>query len=443
MAVSTTLLIRQSRTLALAVLLPVAFACDGGTQTVDPAAPDTTDNGGGGGELRTDLTVVVTVQGEAAEAAAALGSPAGRLSGAQVVVQGRSTGGERDTAISDASGVASFDRLLSDAYDISLSRLLSSEEAEQVAAADESLDGIRAFGGGGILGVSGDSITAEIEAVAGRRGSLVFSEVYNGVKRTSTDVYHHAPYFELYNNADTTIYLDQKVIGLGTFPIWETSDPTCADMQQWLNDPAGIWSELHMQFPGNGQDYPLAAGETVIVAKDAVDHSEFYPELPDLSRAAFESIGHSDVDNPASANMIDVGTRTSSGALGHGWFIMWGVLYIADALDPDALVQEEYSTATREVTHRRIPAEKVLDVANIVFTPEGLAGFGGSGMDLCPEAVHPSFDRQSARLHDEDASVSIQRRVIATFPDGRPLLQRTMTSAVDYFRDTPSPTSVP
>jgi hypothetical protein len=58
-------------------------------------------------------------------------------------------------------------------------------------------------------------------------------------------------------------------------------------------------------FPGTGRDYPLYPGEFVIVAQDAVNHTEAVPNSVDLSRADFEYyVGPPDVDQPDVENMI-------------------------------------------------------------------------------------------------------------------------------------------
>jgi FKBP-type peptidyl-prolyl cis-trans isomerase 2 len=75
----------------------------------------------------------------------------------------------------------------------------------------------------------------------------------------------------LYNNSEDVVYLDSLII---------------ADAEYGYRDEDYIHSVHAYMFPGDGDDYPLAPGEMVIVAQDAMNHSA--NNSVDLSGAEFE-----------------------------------------------------------------------------------------------------------------------------------------------------------
>jgi hypothetical protein len=212
-------------------------------------------------------------------------------------------------------------------------------------------------------------------------------------------------------------------------------------MAQWREDPAGIWSRFFYKFPGTGRSYPLAPGKTAVVATDAIDHSAIVRTLPDLSRADFEFVGSSDVDNPDVPNMINVGPGEWADVLGHGLFFssLSNTVFIADSVDTASLPRDFLPVNAPE--YRRIPTGRILDVVTttIVASQESVFGF-----PLCAGDVNALFDRQRAKLIDVEQPYSVVRKVASTLPSGRIVLQRTLTSSRDFtVQDPPTPGRVP
>ena len=185
------------------------------------------------------------------------------------------------TAVADSTGVAAFFDLLAGLYEVEVSRTLDSTEIERVGG------GVHVLAGGRRLYLPAEDVQ-EVTMAPDGRGALVFGEfalAFPGYIVTGMD----AKYFELHNNADTTIYLDGKYWGVGwwymrDFPNWGT----CAEREVVRNDPEGIWTRVVFQFPGMGNDYPLDPGRTALIASVAIDHREVHPDLIDLSHADFE-----------------------------------------------------------------------------------------------------------------------------------------------------------
>jgi hypothetical protein len=426
------------RTLPLFFVGAVTFGCASDVRFLEPE--DGGGNGGDGGDLRADLTVTAVLASRDAAIGAILGWSSGRIEGAEVVIR-RIGQSETAVQVTDSMGRATFTGLLVGNYQIGIRRTLSEPEEERLREEDEFSD-VDVFGGGRALSVSAPSRSEEIEVAAGRSGSLVISEFFRQTPQSESDGYYYAHYFEFYNNSDSTIYMDGKILGRGIFPLTDHIDYPCDSLESWRLDPSAIWSKFHVRFPGHGTQYPVLPGRAVVLAMDAIDHSEFWPGLPDLSGADFESIGTQDPDNPAVPNMIDVGTQPWQSATGHGMFFSNGIYFLTVPLDLSQLPVEEVPTSqTRE--HRGFPAGTVLDVA-VLEDPLWVIDQLPSSSGACEKLIAESFDHSP--FHDLPPSreiVSTHRKVLTTLPDGRHVLQRTRTSALDFEVRAYSPGTVP
>ena len=438
---------RRTATDRLAGLLLIfTLACGGGDDPIEPRPPppDTTTGNPGDTVQRGSLAVTVTAAGEASQALEALGAPAGRVPGAHVRIRRVGESGVV-TGTAAFDGLAAFTDLVPGRYEVSALRLLSAAETARATERDSALTGINALGGGGRVQVQPPSSTTEVEAVAGRRGSLSISEVHDWSPREiggPTVQYSMAKYVEVYNNADTTVYLDGKIIAQAFDFVWESdnSPNRCLDYERWRLDPEGIWAQRVLRFPGSGRQYPVLPGGARVVAQQAINHDELYPGsgLPDLSRADFEVFGSGqDIDNPAVPNMEHVGFRPSADPLGRGLLLSSiPILVIVDNVDLESLPTDKLPLKYPD--YHRFPGEAILDLVTTQPVPTDLIAWR-----FCERLVSEVFDRQVAIIQDEFAGNSMHRRVLGTTRSGHPILQRTKTSAVDLVRGARSPGRVP
>jgi hypothetical protein len=333
-------------------------------------------------------------------------------------------------ATADSTGVATFTDLLAGLYEVLVVRRLTA--AESVRG-----NGVRVVAGGRRiwLPVSG---VEDVMMAPNHRGSLLFGEI--AVAVTIPEGYTDAKYFEVYNNSDTTIYLDGKYWGIGwnlnrDYPYWP-----CAQTAPIRNDPEGIWTRLVEQFPGRGTDHPLAPGRTALIAKAAIDHRAVYPGLYDLSRADFEFGGYgTSADNPDVPDLEDIGLSPFAvyGALGPG-----APVYLAEPVDLATLPR--YIDPHSGYTWVRIPRVLILDAwAGI----EDFATESYEASPACLEDFNRAFERLAGPvfeyLTDFPDGLSFQRRIVAVLPDGRKVLQDTDTSMEDFVKAPWTPGWVP
>ena len=126
---------------------------------------------------------------------------------------------------------------------------------------------------------NGKSYTMTVKA--GIKGNVIFKELYFcGVP----SYYFRDQCYELYNNSNSVVYLDGLHIANLAPSTATTSLPTWEDGLENY-----VYAERVWKFPGNGTDYPLQPGESIIVAQHARNHQEANAESPvDLSGAEFE-----------------------------------------------------------------------------------------------------------------------------------------------------------
>ena len=388
-------------------------ACDTpGLTFVDPAA---------GPE---DAPDTVHVQLEDAALAAALGWTEG-VPNAQVQVHRFIDPFRPDTLYTDALGYALLpDDLLPGDYRIAALRVLTGEEAAATGGI------VRAFGDGFALRLPADTVPLKLGV--DRAGGLVISEVYHG-GGTQEIRYRWSQFFELYNNSDTTVYLDGVLFGRAYGHIG-SGDP-CEESQPWREDPLGLWALEFHQFPGDGTDYPVGPGQAVLVALDAVDHSVVHTSLPDLSQADFELEGTADTDDPSVPNLASVGSI--SHLLGHGMMtIPQEVLFLSLSVDVHSL-ETALVNGWRYV---RIPTDRIMDVLDGDWVE--LA----SALYLPPyrcKWVNREFDRLESvyyyRPGNNDNSASLHRRILRVASGGRFVLQDLNTSFLDFVMGSYSP----
>lgn len=419
----------------LCLLVLIAFAACTSERREWPTPPiggDTTGTGPPGTVQKATLTV--TVQPEAGDSSLtrALGWIEG-VPDATVVIQ-RVGSSATSSATVDAAGVARFSDLLPGDYTISALRQLQTEERARLAPDDRD---VNAFGGGATVALAAPGLARSISVAAGRRGSLVISEVWAGKPmQPSGEYYYFSDFIEIYNNSDTTIALANKLIVSPQRGNVDAPLQPCSRYVTFTGDPEGIWAGFLYRFPSNAR--LLAPGEMAVVATDALNHTALGQGVFDLSGADFEFRGGADADNPGVPNMISTGGMDGGFIQSHGFYPVGvrEVLALVDSIDPATLPMQIHPALN--VPFVRVPTARVLDV--LYWTMQGL----NSPYPECAESPVPlSLERQRNEALGLDDLRSLHRAVAYMLPDGRKVLLRTRTSARDFFPAAPTPFALP
>lgn len=436
---------RAIRRTALLLTWLAAAACSG-TVTDTPVAPgpDTTATTPPPTTIqRTSLTVRVDIDAPDRVLASTLGvSPAGltvRLTRAGSLDAPRN-------AVTDAGGTVRFDQLLDGTYTVSVERPLSQAEVARLEPADRD---VTIFAGGTTVAVSPPAApTASLSLVGARRKGLVISEL-NAFTNTGP-VYNWGNYFEIYNNGDTTAYLDGHVLAATSNLVLHSQGYANCDEPsylKWRADTDRIWASIGVQFPGNGRDFPIAPGESRVYAQDAVDHraASGMEGFVDLSLADFEHYaGGSDTDNPVSANVQPV-FAVGTGAGGRGMRVIGPAVWIlvkpgniqrflldsAISLKPPVGAQ----LPPQPTRLWGIPFGDVVDVLPYYYTAGHQAYLRTTTIGLpitCRPFAHPSLDRLEAEVYEYRFQGGARRRSLGRTADGREILMQTRTAARDW-----------
>lgn len=175
-----------------------------------------------------------------------------------------------------------------------------------------------------------DEVTVAVQLV--KESQLIFKELYyncctyetgevDGDGKPSTETYIRDQYYEIYNNSDEVAYADGICItGLvyandDFSTIYEFSVPD-ADASDY------VFIQDAWQIPGDGDDYPIQPGESIIIAQWATNHKADNltkgGSPVDLSGADFEAIEKEETlfngmvitDGPAKNMVYAVNTKS-------------------------------------------------------------------------------------------------------------------------------------
>lgn len=423
----------------VACMVAVAFvmSCGGASvveTTTNAATPPTDTTTHTGTIQRAILSVQVSIDPNDAALASTLGLGVGGLT---VTLQHVGSADAIRTAPTNSSGVTTFDNLLEGQYTVAVDRFLTASERARLSPSDGD---IALLAAGTSVNVVAPSRGAIMQLVASRRGSLVLSEFYNYTPIIANASYPWSNYFEVYNNSDTTIYLDGMLVFRDGIHAQWPIDP-CATVNAAVRlDPNGIWASAIWAFPGTGHEHPLSPGQAAVVATDALDHRT--SGGVDLTLAQFEMIGSSaDANNPASLDMVRlVGTE---GALGRGENLLSGRVYglaLPVASDTSQLPNSTItSDGTTSVVHL-IPRAAIVDAVGM-DAPQAIWEGQGSyraGLRPCENPwTLPQWDRDRSRLLHPLEPQAVRRRSVGRTVDGREILQSTGTGSRDFELGVP------
>ena len=177
--------------------------------------------------------------------------------------------------MTNEDGVAVFQNLLPGVYSLAVSYVLPREEYDNMVEPpieandvllNGTLPGLRIY----------ENYSGELTLQVGIRQSLIFSKIYySGTKNANNKNYDVDQYIELYNNSDQTISTENVHIA-----ILETeSTPWFADEKEQY-----IYAKDVFRLPTRD----LGPGESILIARQAINHTIDAPLSLDLTVADYE-----------------------------------------------------------------------------------------------------------------------------------------------------------
>lgn len=424
-----------------ACLVVALAACGGKGVTDSTVVVPPTDTSSHGTVQRTSFAVHVAIDPADAAIASAVGIS---VSGLSVRLSKSGSSDAPLIATTSAAGDVTFTNLLDGLYTASVERTLSTAEQNRLSASDRDAT---VFAGGVTMAVSPPNTpTASMALVAARRGGLVISELF-GYWGTPIP-YNWGSYIEIYNNSDSTLYLDGMYLAATPFNILHDDTRASCDEPAYApyrTDSTTLWVQSGLQFPGTGSQYPVLPGQARVYAADALNHrlASGSDRYPDLSKAQFEQVGNdADTDNPTAANMLRAFSM-STGANGRGLRVVEGAWALMRStamsrvreatLNPYKAQTGAGVPFTPQVVYG-IPRDEIVDLVGIDDSPDFKAYLATTTLKstLCQPFLASAFDRAAAEVYDPNYRPgAIRRRSLGKTADGRDILMRTRTSARD------------
>lgn len=182
------------------------------------------------------------------------------------------------TAITDATGTATFEGVIPDVYNISTSYEITAEEYKNMTG-NEPQNEDYIISGSLLNQTIATESTITLQTNISVKQSLIISKIYYaGTKDHNEKRYTAGQYIEFFNNSDKTINIAGLYFGM------LESDNTPAYLLG--KTPEYIYLKQIFRFPSNGHT-EIEPGKSVIVTNSAFNHSE-NNEI-DLSDADFEA----------------------------------------------------------------------------------------------------------------------------------------------------------
>lgn len=264
-----------------------------------------------------------------------------------------------------------------------------------------------------------------------RVGPLCFSEIYYcGVG----DYYFRDQFYRIYNNGDETYYLDglcfaqlHPNIATATLPIWPDED----GLDNY------VYGIVVWRIPGDGTQYPLKPGESIVIAQEAADHTDSNhsngQSVMDSREAEWETwSGNATRDNPAVDNLPYVFWPSPNT---FQWLtsVFGGAFCIFKAdVDTDNAYWNTAGNWQTEVDkttkYAKIKAEWVMDGVELLTSSTSM------NMKRIPGFV----DAGGISVNETYVGKSVSRVVIDTRADGTPIYMDTNNSTDDLqVNDSP------
>lgn len=267
-----------------------------------------------------------------------------------------------------------------------------------------------------------------IDLAASKSGALILKEIYYcGSKTPSGGSYFRDQFYEIYNNSESTVYVDHLCFGT-LLPMTAT-----ALVYHWkVENPENyVYYDKIWQIPGSGTDYPLQPGESIIIAQMAANHriAKLNPACPvNLISAEFETFLTTNVfisDNPAINMEIAFwpGYRTPQW-LTTVFGAAYAMFFPSSPINPNTFVQPEGRTNKG----KNILIEDIVDAVECVND--------ATKMQL--KRMPTVLDAGAAYVAGTYCGQSISRRIKEVKPDGRCIYWDTNNTTEDFqINETP------
>lgn len=375
------------------------------------------------------------------------------------------------TVVTDSDGNANFTSIIPGTYDVNATVTMSANDFNTTFGYTPETDEVVFNASLNQINVTTNNSSNNLVLKTARLGDLVIKQIYYGGSHAQQGASFRDQFIEIFNNSNEIIYADglyiAQVMGKSNTTVnentlasgqWDWSKSLGMTMGSSANTDY-VYADYVFQIPGNGSQYPIQPGESIVLAQSAQNHKSPLVDLTgepisiqnpdltiDLSTADFEAylgnfrvaIGEEpykfDLQNPAVTDLL-VGYWGREGYWnGNKDFIMDSqgrdsyVIFRSETFNfndyPSPDVKEIVKTETSHTGFNlQIPANIIID---------GVETQHANTANTSPQKLPSSIDNSFTRISAAFSSKSIIRKTKTTI-NGRKILQDTNNSSEDFI----------
>ena len=337
-------------------------------------------------------------------------------------------------ATTDAQGVATFEGLVPDVYDISCSWDISGDEYMALTGEQAVASGCT------VSGSLNEQLLSEQQeqqpvllptTVAVKRDIVISKLAVSGSKDQNNRNYMAGRYVELYNQSSDPV----DVAGL-YIALLESSSPqpyTLANLHEDYADSVVIAKQV-FQIPA-GQPHLVAPGATVLLTNSATDHSDVNEFEYDLSDADFESKDETGatVNNPATPALTTIYTIFAKNATMN--LMQGGPCGIVIFRTTDDVTSWPhtygYGKTSGSLYYLCVPKRVIIDGVDYLKNKS-------TGVDVSSKRLYSDIDAGYTHIEAISGYTGevVYRRTASVTADGRKILMDTNNSLNDFKLST-------
>ena len=347
------------------------------------------------------------------------------LEGHEVILQQGST---RLSATTDANGVATFNGIIPDVYDLSCSWELTEAEYHQATGSNQSVSGCTVSGSKNSLLIKEEQ-TISLSTQLSINQDIIISKIYYaGSKDNNNRNYMAGKYIEIYNQSDKEIDVSGFYIGL--VEAESTQAFTLDNLHEVYEDSVVLLKQI-FRIPATA-NHKVAAGGTVLIVNSAIDHTANNTSMEnDLSGADFEAKDYSSnpvQNNPATPALELIYTMYPS--ISNMNLVQSGpcsVIIFRTDEDPASLPTTYPYGKTSGNQWKLLPKRMILDAVEVLPNKT-------TGIDVKTKRLYDDLDAGYTYINSTSGRNGevVYRKTSKKTDDGRIILMDTNNSSNDF-----------
>lgn len=347
------------------------------------------------------------------------------LAGHEVILQQGST---RLSATTDANGVATFNGIIPDVYDLSCSWEITEAEYHQATGSNQAVSGCTVSGSQNALLIKEEQ-TIPLSTQLSINQDIIISKIYYaGSKDNNNRNYMAGKYIEIYNQSSKEIDVAGFYIGL--VEAEGTQAYTLQNLHDAYADSVVLLKQI-FRIPAT-TSHKVAAGGSVLIVNSAIDHTANNTSLEnDLSGADFEAKDYSSnpvQNNPATPALELIYTMYPS--ISNMNLVQSGpcgvVIFRTDE-DPAALPTTYSYGKTSGNQWKLLPKRMILDAVEVLSNK-------ATGVDVATKRLYNDIDAGYTYINAASGRNGevVYRKTSKHATDGHAVLMDTNNSSNDF-----------